>query len=247
MVNQIGPTARLPPNQDGRRKKIEILLPNTTWTSSVYHHALRTHKCPCHIPTTALKNTSTYSALPTSTTIRYKVKLIRRQRACLESPHHSQKYWRPTKHGRCKFHIKTSTYLGLIISPSCIDMYPDKVKAVQDWNTPKRVKEIQAFLGLANFYCHFILGYSKVANSLTILTSKNLIFQWTTTAQQVFDSLKKAFTTAPIQAHVDRDKEIVVETDESDYVCAAVHSQHDDQNRLRPVAYFSKKTLSRRM
>ena len=41
--------------------------------------------------------------------------------------------------------------------------------------------------------------------------------------------------------HFDAEKEIIVETDASDYVSAGIMSQYDDNGVLHPVAYFSKK------
>jgi hypothetical protein len=39
----------------------------------------------------------------------------------------------------------------------------DKVKAVLEWPTPTSVKEVQAFIGFANFYRRFIKNFSRVA------------------------------------------------------------------------------------
>lgn len=105
-----------------------------------------------------------------------------------------------------------------------MSMDPAKVKAVHEWNTPKNVKDVQAFLAFANFYHHFILGFSKVANPLTQLTRKDLAFQWTPETQRAFQTLKEALTTASILAHFDPDKEILVETDTSDYLSTGILS-----------------------
>ncbi|KAI0993448.1 hypothetical protein K3495_g14736, partial [Podosphaera aphanis] len=66
-------------------------------------------------------------------------------------------------------------------------------------------------------------------------------FLWDTRAETAFQALKDSFTTAPILAHFDPEKEIIVETDASDYVSAGILSQYDENKVLRPVAYFSKK------
>jgi len=58
-------------------------------------------------------------------------------------------------------------------------MCPDKVQTIKDWPTPKTMKEVQAFLGFANFYRRFICDYSKIAIPLTILTKKDKKFEWT--------------------------------------------------------------------
>lgn len=78
------------------------------------------------------------------------------------------------KSEKCQFQTKITTYLSLIISPSGISMDPSKLKAVQKWNTPKKVKDIQTFLGFANFSQRYILSFTKVANPLRQLTRKDL-------------------------------------------------------------------------
>lgn len=116
-----------------------------------------------------------------------------------------------------------------------------KPKGVQEWETPKTVKDIQAFIGFANFYRRFMRDCSKICSPMTALTKKGNEFNWTPFCDQAFQFLKNAFTTAPILMHFDPEKQIIVETDASDYVSTAVLSQHDSISQLRPVTFFSKK------
>ena len=71
---------------------------------------------------------------------------------------------------KCKFHSKSVEYLGYILSPSGLTMSDDKIKIIQDWPEPKKVKDIQSFLGFVNFYCWFIFNYSDIVITLTHLT-----------------------------------------------------------------------------
>ena len=64
------------------------------------------------------------------------------------------------------------------------------------------------------------------------LTKKNQPFVWDSACSKAFEFLKTAFTTAPVLAHFDPDREILVETDASDYMSAGVMSQHDDNGIL---------------
>ena len=57
-----------------------------------------------------------------------------------------------TKAKKCEFHSKSVEYLGYIFSPSVLIMSNDKVKIIQDWLEPKKVKYIQSFLNFTNFY-----------------------------------------------------------------------------------------------
>ena len=54
---------------------------------------------------------------------------------------------------KCEFHSESVEYLEYILSPSGLTMSNNKVKIIQDWPEPKKVKDIQSFLGFANFYC----------------------------------------------------------------------------------------------
>lgn len=79
-----------------------------------------------------------------------------------------------------------------------------KVEAVKNWLQPTTVKEMQRFLGFANFYCRFIAHYSQLAAPLTsLLRQKAKALTWTPEAQQAFTLLKSAFCTAPALSHPD--------------------------------------------
>ena len=69
-----------------------------------------------------------------------------------------------------KFHSKLVEYLEYILSPSGFTMSNNKVKIIQDWPEPKKVKDIQSFLDFANFYCQFIFNYSDIVILLICLT-----------------------------------------------------------------------------
>jgi len=64
---------------------------------------------------------------------------------------------------------------------------------------------------------------------------------WNPEAESAFKELKQRFTTAPVLAHFDRAKPVIIETDASDFAIGAVLSQRDDENRLHPVAFHSRK------
>ena len=76
---------------------------------------------------------------------------------------------------------------------------------------------------------------------LTKLKKKLVPFCWGPDQKRAFAELKRTFTTAPVLAHFDYEKEIVLETDASSYVSLGVLSQYDDQEVLQPVAFFSNK------
>ena len=145
-------------------------------------------------------------------------------------------YARPDK---CEFHRDTVEYLGFILSPEGLRMSSDKIKTILDWPTPRKVKDVQSFLGFANFYRRFIPHYSDITVPLTRLTRKSAPWAWTEQCQTAFDSLKSAFTSAPILVQWDPDAPVIVETDASDYALGAILSIISD-NEVHPVAFHSR-------
>ena len=73
-----------------------------------------------------------------------------------------------------KFHFKLVEYLKYIFFPSGLTMSDDKVKIIQDWPEPKKIKDIQSFLDFANFYCQFTFNYSDIVILLIYLTWKDI-------------------------------------------------------------------------
>jgi hypothetical protein len=142
---------------------------------------------------------------------------------------------------KCEFHQQEVKYLGLIIGTDGIKMDSAKVEAIRDWPTPEKLFDVRSFLGFANFYRRFIRGYSNLVRPLTELTKKDMKFQWEDPQKTAFQALKDAFISAPILARFDFNRDVVVETDASDYVSAGVLSQYDDDGILHPVAFFSTK------
>jgi len=57
---------------------------------------------------------------------------------------------------KCKWKVKEIEFLGVVIGPRGVEMQKEKVKGVLNWSAPKNVKEVQKFLGLANYYRRFI-------------------------------------------------------------------------------------------
>src|SRR6266581_2846938 len=150
------------------------------------------------------------------------------------------------KHGlyanpkKCKFHTDTTEYLGYILSLAGLTMSTEKVKAIQDWPEPRKVKDVQSFLGFANFYRRFIHKYSDIVVPLTRLTRKGTPWVFSDNCRSAFHLLKDAFTSAPILMHWVPDASLIVETDASDYAISGILSIRCEDGKIRPVAFCSR-------
>jgi len=99
---------------------------------------------------------------------------------------------------KCEFHSELVEYLGYILSPFGLTMSDDKVNIIQDWPKPKKVKDIQFFIGFTNFYHWFIFNYLNIVILLIYLTQKDIPWKFDSFCHDTFNSLKKAFTSTPI-------------------------------------------------
>ncbi len=92
---------------------------------------------------------------------------------------------------KCKWKVRKVGFLGIVIGPEGIKMEEEKVKGVMEWLTPKCVKDIQKFLGLANYYCQFIEGFASVVRPLHDMVKKDKKWEWTEKQEEAFKELKK--------------------------------------------------------
>ena len=146
-------------------------------------------------------------------------------------------YVKPEK---CKWKVREVEFLGVVIGLEGIKMEKEKVKGVLEWPTPKCVKDIQKFLGLANYYHQFIKGFATVARPLHDLVKKDKRWEWTEREENVFKELKERFTKEPVLAALDIDKKMRMEVDASDYAMGGVLSMECEEGLWRPVAFLSK-------
>ena len=93
----------------------------------------------------------------------------------------------------------------MVIRVDRIKMEEEKVKDILDWPTPKCVKDVQKFLGLANYYYRFIESFASIARLLHDLVKKDQKWNWMEKQEEAFRELKEQFTKEPVLAAPDLD------------------------------------------
>jgi len=141
---------------------------------------------------------------------------------------------------KCVWKVRRIGFLGVVIGPKGIEMEEEKVDRVLSWLEPKNVKDVRKFLGLANYYRRFIKDFAQVARPINVLMRKDVKWQWGVEQQKAFDELKRVFTTKPVLAALDLDKEFRVEADTSNYATRGVLSIKCSDEIWKPVAFISK-------
>nr|GEY87741.1 putative reverse transcriptase domain-containing protein [Tanacetum cinerariifolium] len=86
------------------------------------------------------------------------------------------------KFSKCEFWLQEVQFLGHVD--------PSKIEAVKNWKAPTIPSEIRSFLGLAGYYRHFIVNFSKITKPLTSLTQKNKKYEWGIEQEEAFQTLK---------------------------------------------------------
>ena len=141
---------------------------------------------------------------------------------------------------KCKWKVREVEFLGVVIGLKGVEMQKKKVEGVLNWPIPRNVKEVQKFLGLANYYRRFIKNFVRIAAPLHVLVRKEQKWKWEQEQEEAFEKLKVVFTTEPVLAIPDINREMRVEADISDYAIGGVLLTKCEDGKWRPVAFISK-------
>ena len=143
------------------------------------------------------------------------------------------------KPAKCSFAMQELPLLGFVVDKTGVKPNPKKIIAVKDARTPRTVKQVQRFLGLANFYRKFVPDYAKIARPLYDLLRKDTPFTWGEAQQSAFDMLKDKLTSAPVLIHFRHGDPTEVRVDACEYGVGGVLLQQRD-GEWRPVAFTSR-------
>lgn len=144
---------------------------------------------------------------------------------------------KPTK---CSLFREEVLFLGHVVGKDGVRANPSLVQDVEKWPVPQNLKELQAFLGLTNYYRRFVQGYADIARSLHNLTRKGVTYHWKAEQEVAFGALKKALTTTPILAYPLAEGRMILDTDAANFSIGAVLSQEQGQVE-RVISYSSRR------
>lgn len=142
---------------------------------------------------------------------------------------------------KSRFCVTSVKYLGYVIGEGGISTDPEKVSAIKNWPTPKNLKQVRGFLGIAGWYRRFIENFSSIVFPITETLSTKKKFIWTPEANIAFKKIKVLLSSSPVLVNPDFAKKFFLHCDASDYGIGAVLVQLDNQGQEKPVAFMSKK------
>ena len=115
-------------------------------------------------------------------------------------------------------------------------MEQEKIKTVKKWKTPMKVKDVESFLGFANFHRRFIQNFSYTAKPLNKLKEKKE-WTWNKEHQKAFEELKNKITSQPVLSLPKREGKFRVETDTSGHAIRGVLSQ-EQEGKQKLIAFL---------
>ena len=165
------------------------------------------------------------------------------------------------KGSKCFLGFQELKFLGYIASGEGIRPCPDKVKSIVEFGTPRNIRELQSFLGAANWFRDTVQGFAHIAQPLTLLLKKRhgpndmcdgktkpkkdappkrRWFAWGEAQEAAFRAVKDAMARQTMLHHADPDKMIHIDADASDVAIGAVLYQLQDDETRKPIMFFSR-------
>lgn len=143
------------------------------------------------------------------------------------------------KISKCIFYAKQFEYLGHIITKDGMRANPKKVEVIKNYPRPTKIKHIQSFLGLCNYFRRYVRNYARIAKPMTLLLKKEQPFIWTDSQQKSFDTLRHALI-EEVTLAFPKDDDLLYLTCDSSGVCIGSMLSVGELPNDRPISFFSK-------
>lgn len=123
---------------------------------------------------------------------------------------------------KCCLFRREVEFLGRIINSEGVHISPDKIETIKNWPIPQDKKQVQAFLGFANYHRDHIKGFANIAIPLYDLLQKKTKFVWAQEQQCAFDCLKQTLINPECLKFPSPDGTFLLDTDASNHSIGAV-------------------------
>jgi transposase InsO family protein len=141
--------------------------------------------------------------------------------------------------GKCSFYRPSIKYLGFIVDKDGRRPDPQKVRAIANMPVPSNVTTLRSFLGLVNYYQCFVPNMRSIRHPLDDLLKKDTDWNWSTSCQQAFDSIRGILNSDLLLTHYDPAVEVIVAADASEYGVGAVIQHRWSNGQIKAIAHAS--------
>ena len=139
---------------------------------------------------------------------------------------------------KCHLLQRQVEFLGHAVNGEGVHTNPRLVMDIRERKPPRSLRELQAFLGLCNYYRRFVPSYAEITRPLISLTAKEAEFHWGPEQEAAFKDMKSKLTEAPILAYPRPEATFLLDTDASEHSIGCVLSQEQDGEE-RVISYAS--------
>ena len=143
---------------------------------------------------------------------------------------------------KCHFGLASVEYVGHVVSAQGITFSSEKRGKVLEFPLPRTQKEMQAFLGLINYFRDHVpdmSSYERPLRDLMDMSKKNMTLTWHADAEKAFYTARDLVAHCPALFFVNDNAPIIVMTDASDYGVGAYIYQIIDGKEY-PIIFFSR-------
>ncbi|KAG8174022.1 hypothetical protein JTE90_008260 [Oedothorax gibbosus] len=148
------------------------------------------------------------------------------------------------KKEKCLFGVPEVEFLGFRVDKTGIHPSKGKVEAIRAAPKPENKQQLQAFLGLVNFYHSFLPNKASIAEPLHRLLDGDAPWNWSSDHTKAFNSLKQLISSESVLSPFDDSLPIVLTCDASPYGVCAVLAHVLPDGREAPVAFHSRTLTS---
>ncbi len=145
-----------------------------------------------------------------------------------------------TLNNKCCFSQRSIKFLGHVISPEGISADPEKTQAIQKFQTPQNITELQRFLGMTNQLAKFLPELAQTNEPLRQLLKKEQMWLWDEAQQKAFESIKSMLSSTEVLTHYDPTAPRIIAADACQDGLGAVLLQTDSKGNRRPISYASR-------
>ncbi len=143
---------------------------------------------------------------------------------------------------KCVFGRPSIDFLGHTISAAGSSPLPSRVSAIADFPRPSNVRQLQAFLGLFNFYRKFIPAASRLILPLTRelrgSPRGDQPLLWSAEMIAAFLAARQSLSSSAVLEHPVDDAELSLVTDASSSHVGAVIQQKQPGQGWRPLGFL---------
>ena len=156
-----------------------------------------------------------------------------------------EQYGLNIKISKCVFGVASIDFLGYKISANGIQPTQDRVDDIQKFPKPNKLKDLQKFLGILNYYHRYIKMLALYLAPIHEIVAeanrtKSKLVVWTEAATVSFEKTKEVFCKQTLLTHFNKDAQLSLSVDASNIAIGGV-LQQSNKYGWEPLAFHSKK------